>query len=70
REVVPAANVLRELKRSVSIRLRRGVEVRNWFTKKGHLRRVLDREHFDHLRDIYLPSHRGWKWDQRRDAWK
>ena len=38
---------------------------RRWFTRNGHDRRVRSEEHFVHLRDVYLPSHRGVCWDRR-----
>ena len=40
---------------------------RTWFSRNGHNRRVRDREHYVWVREEYLPSHRGVRWD-RRDA--
>ncbi len=54
------------LKRSITITLQSECYRWQWLAGGASRKRVNDRQHFDHLRDVYLPSHRGWKWDQRR----
>jgi REP element-mobilizing transposase RayT len=56
--------VQRSLKRSMTLHLNQHFGKRQWFTRNGHDRRVRDRNHFEHLRWTYLPSHRGWCWDR------
>lgn len=58
--------IQRSLKHTLSQRLNKELESRSWFTRRGHDRRVRDRDHFENLREEYLPSHRGLKWDKRR----
>jgi hypothetical protein len=31
---------------------------------------VKDQGHFDFLFNVYLPSHRGWKWDELRGLYR
>ncbi len=51
------------LKTSLSRRLNRDVQRRrNWFVDSASRKQVKDDDHFDHLINEYLPSHRGWKW--------
>jgi hypothetical protein len=51
------------LKSSLTRRLNRDVERRrNWFVDGASRKQVKDDQHFDHLMNVYLPSHRGWKW--------
>ena len=54
------------LRQSLSRRLKKRDAARTWLAKGGSKRRVKNQEHFDYLRCIYLPSHRGWKWDEGR----
>jgi hypothetical protein len=58
------------LKRSITITLQKECYRRQWLAGGASRKRVNDRQHFDHLRDIYLPSHRGWKWDERRGSFR
>jgi hypothetical protein len=62
--------VQRSFKWSLTRRLNSEIGRRPWFTRKGHDRRVRDKEHFVYLLDKYLPSHRGWKWDARRGVYR
>ena len=62
--------IQRSLKWALTRRLNAEAGRRPWFTRQGHDRRVRDPEHFLHLRDEYLPSHRGWKWDRRRGLYR
>ncbi len=55
----------RSIKWSLSRRLNTAHGKRPWFGRNGHDRRVRDLDHFLYLRDAYLPSHPGWKWDKR-----
>jgi REP element-mobilizing transposase RayT len=63
------AQIRANLKRSLTLRLSRDKGRRCFFTKRGHDRRVRDASHFLHLREQYLPDHRGWCWD-RRTGWR
>ena len=45
-------------------RLNRDKQRRTWFSEKASRKRVLNREHFDHLMTTYLPSHSEWKWSE------
>lgn len=56
------------VKHSLTRALNEQVFRRRWFTKSGHRKCVNDREHFDHLRDVYLPSHKGLLWDERHPS--
>ncbi len=58
--------VQERIKISLTAALNNDVGHRTWFTRGGHRKRVFDRAHFDHLRDVYLPSHKGLCWDERR----
>jgi hypothetical protein len=59
-----------EIKKSLSLRLGKDVAKRKWLAKGGHERRVKDQEHFDFLKNVYLPSHGGWKWDEQRGLYR
>jgi hypothetical protein len=51
------------LKASLTRRLNCDVNRRDkWFVENASQKQVKDDEHFDHLVNSYLPSHRGWKW--------
>ena len=54
------------IKESISRRLNADFGKRRWLGRNGHDRRVRDAEHFLQLRDEYLPSHRGWRWERLR----
>jgi REP element-mobilizing transposase RayT len=49
------------LKQSFTRRLHRDIASRTWFSDGASRKQVKDREHFEHLIDSYLLSHRGWK---------
>ena len=51
------------LKSSLTRRLNRNIgQRRHWFVAGASRKRVKDKTHFGHLINVYLPSHRGWKW--------
>jgi REP element-mobilizing transposase RayT len=58
------------VRESLSRRLNKEVAKRKWLTKGGSKRQVKDQEHFDYLRNVYLPSHGAWKWDEVRGLYK
>ena len=58
------------LHESLTRRLNKDLGKRKWLAKGGSKRRVKDQEHFDYLRNVYLPSHGGWKWDEERGLYK
>ena len=58
------------MKKSLTIRLKKQVTERTWFSKGGNERHVEDLEHFEYLMTEYLPSHSGWKWDERRGEYR
>jgi hypothetical protein len=58
------------IKKSLSLRLKKIQERPKWLSKGESKEPVKDEVHFNHLRDSYLPSHRGWKWDERRGLYK
>lgn len=58
------------LHQSVSRRLNRDCSKRKWLAKGGSKRRVKEQSHFDFLFYAYLPSHRGWKWNEQRGLYR
>ena len=62
----PPEELQESIKQSITRRLNADFGRRDWLGRNGHDRRVRDAEHFVHLRDEYLPSHRGWRWERRR----
>ncbi len=54
--------IRQKLKEAMTRRFNQSVGRRQWFSAKGSRRRVLDRSHFRHLVDVYLPKHRGPMW--------
>ena len=58
------------LKQSLTRRITRERGRRKWLAKNGSKQPVKDRRHFDHLVGVYLPSHRGWKWDEERGRYR
>ena len=58
------------MKKSLTIRLKKQVAARTWLSKGGNERHVKDLEHFEYLMTEYLPSHSGWKWDERRGNYR
>jgi hypothetical protein len=51
-----------KLRESVTRRLNREVQPRDWFSKSPSRKQVRDRTHFDYLVEVYLPRHSGLKW--------
>ena len=58
--------VRRQLRGSLTRRLNKEFERREWFSKQPSRKRVKDRRHFDHLMEVYLMRHRGLKWREDR----
>jgi REP element-mobilizing transposase RayT len=54
------------LKKSLTIMLKEMFEGRSWFSENASRKRVENRDHYNYLIDVYLPSHRGWKWREGR----
>lgn len=59
-----------KLRESLSRRLNREFDRREWFSKSPSRKRVKDREHFKYLVTKYLPKHRGWKWAEGVGAFR
>jgi hypothetical protein len=55
-----------KLRESLTRRLNREIERRDWFSKSPSRKRVRDRKHFDYLMQTYLPKHSGLKWCEGR----
>jgi hypothetical protein len=65
RDERPWLKIRSGLKTSLTLRLNRDVKRRrHWFVDSASRKQVNDRKHFDHLTTVYLPSHRGWKWQE------
>ncbi|MBW3600115.1 MAG: hypothetical protein KY475_22935 [Planctomycetes bacterium] len=58
------------LKRSLTLRLKRELGRKDPFSENGSRKRVRDRKHFDHLMNVYLPSHSGWKWSEEKGYYR
>lgn len=54
------------IKQSLTRRMNREYEKRKWLVKGASRSHVRDQEHFDYLMRVYLPKHRGWKWEEGR----
>ncbi len=52
------------LKASVTRRLHEKQPDQQWFGRNASRKRVENREHFDFLVKVYLPKHRGLKWQE------
>jgi len=50
------------LRTSLTRRLNKQFEKRNWFVDGASRKQVSKREHYDYLVETYLPDHPGWKW--------
>lgn len=57
------------VKSSVTRRLKQMFGRQQWFSEGGSRKRVGDQQHFDYLVRVYLPGHRGWKWDFGRGVY-
>ena len=53
------------MRRSISLRLNKRRR-RRWLSRGEDVKQVRTMEHLDYLTGDYLPSHRGWKWCERR----
>lgn len=58
------------LKKAATFALKRDSERKRWLSEGASRKRVVDQNHFDHLVGKYLPSHRGWKWDENRGLYR
>lgn len=58
------------LKRALTIDFKDRFGDRPWLSDGASRKRVRDRKHFDYLVTKYLPSHRGWKWCERRGLFR
>ena len=54
------------VKGSISRSLNQEFGKSKWLSEGGSRKRVRDREHFDYLVSVYMPRHRGVKWDRER----
>ncbi len=54
------------LKRALTISFKNQFGDRPWLVDGASRKQVRNREHFEYLVTSYLPSHRGWKWCERR----
>ncbi len=54
------------VKGSISRSLNQEFGKSQWLSEGGSRKQVRDREHFDYLVSVYMPKHRGWKWDRER----
>ncbi|MEM7576825.1 MAG: hypothetical protein AAF328_05050 [Planctomycetota bacterium] len=63
----PAAKIQDGLKRSITIACNARHSQRPWLSEGGSKKRVANFEHLTHLRENYLPSHRGWRYDAETD---
>jgi hypothetical protein len=66
----PWMKVRSGIKQSFSRRLGRELGKRNWLSERASRRDVTDDNHFVYLVHEYLPSHRGWKWCERRGLFR
>jgi len=64
------ARINDSMKKSLTICLKKNIAERIWFSKGGNERHVKDLKHFEYLMTEYLPSHSGWKWDERRGDYR
>lgn len=62
--------IRRRVRTSLTMQLNRAFTLRTWFAKQPSRKRVRDRQHFDYLVEMYLPRHRGWKWDEQTGAFR
>ena len=62
--------VRKSLKSSLTRRLNRDFQKRTWFSRAGSRKHVEDQSHFDHLTQIYLPGHNGWKWCESKGLYQ
>jgi hypothetical protein len=58
------------IRQSISRRLSRGFENRQWLSEGSSRRKVVNQEHYDYLICTYLPQHTGWKWSEERGLHK
>jgi hypothetical protein len=58
------------IKSSFSRRLNKEQSRHTWFSSGASRKRVKDQAHFDYLVTQYLPSHRGWKWEEGKTPFR
>lgn len=58
------------VKGSLTRYLNKKFERRTWLAESGSCKQVKHRGHFDHLKQVYLPKHQGWKWDRERGFYR
>jgi REP element-mobilizing transposase RayT len=67
----PWLKIRNGLRSSLTRRLNRDVRQRDkWFVESASRKQVKDDDHFEHLVNTYLPSHRGWKWCEGGDVFR
>ena len=64
------SQISESMKKSLTLGLKKKVAERTWFSKGVNERHVKDLEHFEYLMTKYLPSHSGWKWDERQGKYR
>jgi len=70
RDERPWMKIRTGLKSSLTRRLNRDArQRRDWFVDSASRRQVKDDEHFEHLMNVYLSSHRGWKWREGGESY-
>jgi REP element-mobilizing transposase RayT len=71
RDERPRLKIRNGLRSSLTRRLNRDVMRRDkWFVECASRKQAEDADHFEHLTNTYLPSHRGWKWREGEDAFR
>lgn len=66
----PWVRVRAGLQSSMTRRLNRKLGKHKWFVSNPSRKRVKDEAHLGYLIDTYHPSHRGWKWNRQRGAYR
>jgi REP element-mobilizing transposase RayT len=66
----PWLKVRTSLKSSLSRRMKRDHDRREWLSEGASRKKVVNQEHFDYLVCTYLPGHRGWKWSEEQGLHK
>ncbi|TWT85624.1 hypothetical protein Pla123a_04310 [Posidoniimonas polymericola] len=58
------------VKKAITLALQQGSDRKQWLSDSASRKQVKDRNHFAHLLHNYLPSHRGWKWDEQKGRYQ
>ena len=66
RDVRRSLRMRSTIKGSITRHLRNEFGAYQWLSEGGSRKQVKDLEHFDYLVNVYLPRHRGWKWELKR----